>query len=730
MNSYKAVSCCILCDNNCGIEIQVEGREFKTIKGYKGHPASEGYVCQKPGRLNFYQNHSERLTSPLKKMPDGSFKKISWETAISEIAGKLVELRDTYGGKSLAYYGGGGQGNHLQGMHGMYLRKAMDTRFIYSSLAQEKTGDFWVMGKLFGRQDVHATPDQIKNSDLVIFIGTNPWMAHGFPRARDVLKEIQADPDRQMIVIDPKRTRTAEMADLHIAVKPGQDAYLMTALLSILNRENCINYEFIQNQTTGWEELKSVLENIPVSGFCKRAGVEEKVLYDLANKIKKAKNVVVRHDLGLEQSLNTTLNSYLEKLIWILTGNFGRSGTNVIHTSLAPLIGHSEPDADGDYSWKTTVTGMIPISGIYPPNTLPLEIDTDHPGRIRGLFVDSSNPLITAADTKAYKRAFSKLELLVTVDVAFTETAKMSHYVLPASSQFEKWEASFFNFGFPDQHFHLRKPVLEPLENTLPESEIYNRLVAAMGEKPITPLQKYQDKLDENARLVIAPLYMLVRRYASVHSEAVQRAGVQPKEGQTLGDALFERILEGPATISIHEFKDQFSGTFLKHEDRKIHLVIPEMFKQIQLLVQNLHEKTDKDYPFVLTAGERRSYNANHIIRDPKWRKSDMEGSLQIHPLDAEKLNLTDGSKALCETRYGQAEVLIEISDSCHAGFINIPNGYGLSYSEDGFNLNNPFEEKERPVGVKVNMLTGLENCEPFTKTPYHKYIPAKLIPL
>ncbi|MCB1193529.1 MAG: molybdopterin-dependent oxidoreductase [Leptospiraceae bacterium] len=731
MTSYKAVSSCILCDNNCGIEIQVENREFKSFKGHKAHPASEGYVCQKPGRLNYYQNHSLRLTSPLKKQSDGSFQEISWDQAIEEIAEKLLEIRGTHTGKALAYYGGGGQGNHLQGMHGSFLRKAMGTRYVYSSLAQEKTGDFWVMGKLFGGQDVHATADQIKHADLVVFIGTNPWMAHGFPQSRNVLKDIQNDPNRQMVVIDPKRTKTAEMADLHISVKPGQDAYLLAALLSILTRNNYVDMDFIQSKTVGWTELEAVLRNIPISDFCKQAGVEPNALQDLANRIHKAKNVVVRHDLGLEQSLHTTLNSYLEKLLWILTGNFGRQGTVVLHTSPAPLIGHSEPDENGDYSWKTAVTGMFPISGIYPPNVLPLEIDTDHPGRIRGLIVDSSNPLVTAADSKAYFKAFSKLELLVTIDTAFTETARLSHYVLPASSQFEKWEASFFNFGFPENHFHLRKPILEPLPNTLTESEIYNRLVSAMGEKPTQPLQKFQDKLDEPGRLVLSPLYLLIRRYASVHSEAVMRAGIKPKQGQTLGDALFEKILEGPTTISIHEYSDLWSGYFMKHKDKKIHLYIPEMIESLKELSDDLNkENNGKEYPFILMAGERRSYNANHIIRNPEWRKSDKNGALHIHPEDAQKYGLIDGKKAVCETPFGKAEVTIEYVDSASLGFISLPHGYGMSYAEKGLNLKNMEETNQATPGVRVNMLTGISHCDPFSKTPYHKYIPAKLIPI
>src|SRR5215216_1856017 len=131
---------CILCSRNCGIEVEARGREMARIRGDKSHPISAGYLCQKAQRLNYYQNHSDRLTAPLRRREDGSFEEISWDTAIQEIAEKLVHLRDTFGGASLAYFGGGGQGNHLAGPYAKGLRTAMRTRNYYSALAQEKTG--------------------------------------------------------------------------------------------------------------------------------------------------------------------------------------------------------------------------------------------------------------------------------------------------------------------------------------------------------------------------------------------------------------------------------------------------------------------------------------------------------------------------------------------------------------------------------------------------------------
>jgi anaerobic selenocysteine-containing dehydrogenase len=141
---------------------------------------------------------------------------------------------------------------------------------------------------------------------------------------------------------------------------------------------------------------------------------------------------------------------------------------------------------------------MIPIAGFYPPSILPAEIDTDHPDRIRGLVVDSANPAVSGADSKAYRKALTKLELLVVIDTAFSETAELAHYVLPAASQFEKYECTFFNWGFPENHLHVRHPVLEPLDEALPEQEIYSRLLSAMNEDlaanpllgPITQLKE------------------------------------------------------------------------------------------------------------------------------------------------------------------------------------------------------------------------------------------------
>ncbi|MCP3959983.1 MAG: molybdopterin-dependent oxidoreductase [bacterium] len=744
---------CVLCSLNCGVTVEVEDGHLTKIRGDREHPISQGYQCQKASRLDFYQNAQNRLRSPLKRREDGTFEEISWDTAIREIAAELVRLRDEHGGHSLAYYGGGGQGNHLGGVYGSVLRAAMGTRYIYTSLAQEKTGGFWLDGRLYGRQTCHPSED-VHNADYVLFIGTNPWQSHGIPQARKVINALARDAERTMVVIDPRVSETAKKADVHLQVRPGGDAHLLLAMLGTIVQEDLADQEFLEARTTGFEELRELLTAVPVDEYARLAGLDAEAVREVARSYAGAEAACVRTDLGLEHSPHSTLNLYLAKLLYLITGNFGKKGGNNFHTFLLPLIGHSKEPGEGGA--VTRVTGMREISKLFPPNILPAEIDTDHPERVRGVVVDSSNPLITAADTDAYRQAFSKLELLVVIDVAMTETASLAHYVLPAASQYEKWEATFFNLEFPANFFHLRRPLFEPAEGTLAEPEIYRRLAAAMGALPerfpileriarfdrrrprwrlfpaaLATALKLRPKwksylsavlhetlgkaLPDDARAA-AVLWGGCQFYARRHAEAVRRAGIED-QGDGLGEALFERVLNSRSgtLLSVHRYEDTWK--FLRHADGKIHLAIPEMLRELEALEP---PTLDEDFPLVLAAGERRSYNANTIVREEAWRKRDPHGALRLHPLDAGSLGLEDGDWALCESRRGQVRVQVEISGEVLPGVASLPHGFGLREKEGE-------DASIRTSGPAINELTSAAHCDELAKTPFHKHIPVRI---
>jgi anaerobic selenocysteine-containing dehydrogenase len=752
MNLNEATSqwqptACILCSRNCGIEVEVRGDEIARIRGDKRHPISTGYLCQKAQRLNYYQNHADRLSSPLRRREDGSFEEISWETAVEEIAARLVHLRDTYGGHSLAFFGGGGQGNHLGGPYSKGLRSAMRTQNYYNALSQEKTGGFWVDGRLYGRQNCHPAED-IENAEVVVFIGTNPWQSHGIRNAREVLHEIRKDPSRKMVVIDPRKTETAAMADIHLQLKPGTDAFLLGAILAVIVRENRQAEDFIERHTTGFPGVREALLKVPVDEYALRAGIEPDVVFTVARLISGADSCAVRTDLGIEQTLNSTLNAYLRSLLSLLTGNFAKRGGINLHTSFVPLVGHSVEGKE----YRSKINDFPAIGNLLPPNILPSEIDSDRPERIRGLVVDSANPIVTMADTQAYRKAFARLDLLVVIDVAMTETARLATYVLPASSQFEKWEATFFNLEFPKNAFHLRKPLFQPLANTLAESEIYTRLIRAMGEIPADfhelaeaarqgrlqfamhfkqTLKEHPEWLDYAPVILYetlgqtlpdgaanaAFLWATAHQFAAQHPEAVRRAGHQG-EGPLLGEALFDALLREHSGVvfSVNEYEE--SWKFLRHKDGLIHLEIPEMLDALGKL-DHTEQTASPDYPFTLVAGERRAYNANTIYRDPAWRKTDYDGALKMHPEDAAHLKLEAGSWVRCESKRGAAIVRLEINDSLRPGMVTLPHGYGMEHPlEDG---------RRQRTGAHINELTSAEDRDPIAGTPYHKYVPVRI---
>lgn len=728
---------CILCECNCGIVVQVDDRRLARIRGDKAHPGSAGYTCNKALRLDHYQNNRARLSSPMRRRADGTYEEIDWDTAIVEIAEGFKQIRDTHGGDKIFYYGGGGQGNHLGGAYSGAFLKALGSRYRSNALAQEKTGEAWVDFQLYGGH----TRGEFENAEVSVFVGKNPWMSQSFPRARVVLNEIAKDPGRSMIVIDPVVTDTATMADFHLRVQPGCDAWCLAALAAVLVQENLCNEAFLAAHVHGVDTVRAALQEVPVADYAQRCGVDEELLRAAARRIGTAASVSVFEDLGIQQAPNSTVCSYLNKLLWILTGNFAKKGGQHLHSSFAPLF--------SQVSGRTPVTGAPIIAGLIPGNVVPEEILTEHPDRFRAMIVERGNPAHSLADSAACRAAFQALELMVVVDVAMTETARLAHYVLPAASQFEKPEATFFNFEFPRNGFQLRRPLFPPLPGTLPEPEIWARLVRALGvvdEADLRPLreaaaqgrQAYTEAFlaaaatnPTVAKLTAyvlyetlgptlpdglagaAALWGLAQKTAMAYPDAVRRAG------HADGNALFDAILERPSgvTFTVHNYEDDFA--LISHPDHKIALEIPEMLAEIRSLTQTPSRLTTPQLPIVLSVGERRAYTANDIFRDPSWRKRDANGALRVSVEDAQALGLADGCLARITTAAGSAEATVEVTETMLAGHAALPNGFGLDYTGD--------DGRTVVAGVAPNALTSTRWRDPYAGTPWHKHVPAAI---
>ena len=686
------------------------------MRGDDAHPLSRGYVCEKSQRMNHYQNGADRITSPMRRKADGSYEAVSWDVAIGEVAQRLQAVKSRWGGESILYYGGGGQGNHLGGAYGDATLKALGVQYRSNALAQEKTGEFWVQGKMFGS----GNHGDFEHCEVAVFIGKNPWQSHGFARTRVVLNEIHKDPARTLIVIDPRRSETAALADIHIQLKPGSDAWCLAALAAIVVQEGLARRDWLAAHSTGFAEIEPLLQSIPVARYAQVCGVDEALLRTAARRIANAASASVFEDLGLQMTLNSTLSSYLQRLIWVLGGHYGRSGTSNAFVPFLSLSKASRGELSAGRAKgprperRSPVTQSKIIIGLIPCNVIADEILTDHPKRFRAMLIESGNPAHSLADSQRMREAMRALEFSLVIDVAMTETARQADYVLPAASQFEKAEATFFNMEFPRNAFHLRAPLFEPLAGTLPEAEIHARLLEAMGElserdyRPLRRALKFgrtaftlafawlRARDPRIARYAPVVLYRtlgetlpkgmasaaVVWGICQIHAAGNRKTLAQAGFGGMApfaANQLFDALLTHPSGLVFAQSAPDDSWNAIPMAEHRINLHIPELLPDLAALAHSAPPH-DPQYPFVLAAGERRSDTSNTAVRDTGWHKRGRYGTLRMNPADASTLDIADGERVQLSTRRGSVLVEAELSEMLPPGSLSLPNGQGLSY--------------------------------------------------
>jgi len=740
MDEWKKTSCS-LCYQNCGLEVTTAGSKIIKVRPDKENLRSRGYMCRKGANIAYFQNNPERLKFPLKRVGD-RFARISWKQALDEIAAKIKEIVGTHGPRSIAYMGGGGQGCHFEAPFGVRFFQGLGSKNHYSPVAQELSGWSWVTGRAYGRQYLHPIPDTV-NSDFLVFWGANPMVSHDIPRAPLVLRDKKKEPGTLIAAVDPVVTETAKLADIHLRLRPGTDALLFKAMIKILLTEGLVAKNYLSSNVTGFETVKDWFEDVHVEENCRICGLELNAVQEFTRLFAKRKTAL-RSDLGILMGRHSTLNSYLELILLALTGRIGVSGGNVFSGHLMPQGSHTPEEDPG--TWKTVMTKIPQVLGFFPPNVLPEEIDNDHPQRIRALMVSGSNPLRSYADTTAYEKAFVKLSLLVTIEVAMSETAVLSHYVLPAKSAYEKWDGTFFPWTYPQYYFDMRRPVVQPEGEQLEEANIYVGLAERLGMIPEYPsrlreaaknrpgfaaiLLEYLQSNPKVGRWLpyilaktlgeelgsnnLALLWGLLLQFPRMNPEDVKRAGYQP--GLLTGEEIFSEILKTPGGVKIGVVDTGNNLSALKTPDKKIHIHFPEMESWVKEVTPAAEGKSlfNKDFPMILMAGNHMEMVANTIMRDPAWNTGRRACTMRIHPGDAGELGMNDGELAFIETEAGSARVETEVTDTCFRGQVIIPHGFGLVHLE-------------KVYGVNVNQLAPAKHRDRLFATPLHRYIPCRI---
>jgi anaerobic selenocysteine-containing dehydrogenase len=733
---------CVLCAQNCGLEVEAENNRIVKVKPDKSNVKSEGYFCRKGMNIAYHQHNADRLKYPLKRVAE-SFERISWDQAIDEIASKLKSIVGQYGPRSFAYMGGGGQGCHLEAAFGLRLMRGLGSQYQYSALAQEFAGAFWVCGRTHGRQYLHDQPD-VNQTDLLLVMGWNGMQSHQIPQAPRQLQRLAKDPDKMLIVIDPRLSETAKIADIHLPIRPGTDALLLKAMISIILKEGWENKAYLENHTSGFEQVKSLFHDFDVRAAIKTCGLDFDQVREVS-RLYATRKSSLRYDLGIFMGRHSGLNSYLIVILQAICGRLCAEGGNVINGHMMPMGPHT--DERNPKIWRTVATNSFPVCGSFPPNVMPEEILSNHPERLRAVIVTNANPLRSYADTTEYENAFRSLDLLVTAELAMTETAALSHYVLPSRTGYESWDSTFFPMTYPGIHFQMRRPIIEPDGEQMELGEIHLRIADKLGLIPPIPESLYKAAYESHAAFANAlmeyamtepkalkamPFILgktLGKAMGSVHlaalwgmlqvapksfQENAARTGFKP--GPTLGEEIFQQIIDHPEGIWVGKIDPENNFAEIKTEDKKINLHIPELLDELKALDVANEEAAlvmDTKFPLILMAGRHMSTNANTLMRDPAWNEGKRVCTLAMHPNDAASLKLTDGQQVRVITEAGSEEIELEVSDTAHIGHVVIPHGFGLVYNG-------------RKYGANVNRLTKNTHRDQFG-TPIHRYVPCRV---
>ncbi len=738
---------CVLCGNQCGLEVQVEANRIIKVRPDKDNPTSEGYVCRKGMNIAFHQHNADRVLYPLKKVGD-RFERVSWDQAISEIAEKLKAILGQYGPRSLASlvsfgeFGYGGYGIP----YCVRLVRRLGSRYNYSAANQEFAGRYWAHGLTLGSQGMGLGAD-FEHSDMLLLVGKNPLMAHHFPQARRKLTKMSKNPDQLLVVVDPRLSETARIADIHLAIRPGTDALLFRSMIAIILKEGMHRREYIDKYTDGFDKILPWFADFDVKAALKVCELDYNQVFRVCREFTTRRSCLM-DDLGILMGRHSAFVSYLLVVLLAICGRISVPGGNLL------VGGGDGSDLNDPRTWRTVITGIPAINGNFPPNVLPEEIVNDHPDRIRAVLTFASNPLRSYADTTAYENAFSQLDLLVVTEIVMSETAALAHYVLPSKTAYESWSGTLGS-GSPEVYGWMRRPVVEAEGEQKEAGDIFTLLADAMGLIPKLPESLYQatrsgntrgyrdtlmdfiQKNPESSRVMqfitaktlgntmgsahMSSLFtslLLPRSQASQEEAARAGFAIGPYQGLDIYQAIIDHIDDQKGVlVGIRSPSDPYKNIErIPTKNRRIQLYAPEVedwIKKINPVDEEEQLKTDEKFPLILMAGRHMDMNANTNMRNPAWNEGRRACTLAVNPVDAKKFGFTDRQMVKVITEAGEETIEVEVTTEARKGQVIIPHGFGLVY--DGVKY-----------GANVNRLTKNTHRD-HVGTPIHRYVPCRV---
>ncbi|MEV6304440.1 molybdopterin oxidoreductase family protein [Actinoplanes sp. NPDC051861] len=661
---------CPLCEAACGLELTVTDTEIVAARGDREHVFSHGFVCPKGATFGQLTSDPDRLRRPLVRR-DGEYVEVSWDEAF-----RVVEagLRPFLGDRdAIGMYLGNPNAHTMSG--GLYLTpllKTVGTRNIFSASTVDQMPKHVSCGYLFGNPLIIGVPD-LDRTDFLLMLGANPWESNGsLATAADFpgrLKAIQARGGR-FVVVDPRRTRTAEHADEHLFIRPGTDAFLLFAIVHTLFEEGLADLGDVAGHVTGVEQVRELAASFPPEAVSDKTDISPAVIRRLARELAAAPTAAVYGRIGTCTVEFGTLTSWLVDVINVLTGNLDRPGG--VMFPLAPhLRPNPRPGGKGFTTgrWRSRVRGLPEVKGELPVATLADEIETPGDGQVRALITIAGNPVLSAPNSGRLDRALTGLDFMVSVDPYLNETTRHADVVLPPADPARKGHYDFSFLALSVRNFAAYSPpVLPPDPGGMDECDVLARLILiASGQGA-----------DAGPALV----------HDMLLDQALTRSGLPAGEVDADGPA--ERLLDvalraGAYGLSVRQLLANPHGIDLGPLRPRIPEVLKTPSGTVELCVPaivaeagRLRGALDRDREPLVLIGRRHLRSNNSWMHNvPALVKGRDRCTLQVHPHDAERLALTDGDDAQVTSRAGGLAARVEVTDRVMPGVVSLPHGWG-----------------------------------------------------
>jgi len=734
---------CPLCEATCGLAITTRGREVVAIRGDEDDVFSHGYLCPKATAVKHLDADPDRLRRPMIRR-GSEWTEVTWEEAYAEVARRLPPIAAAHGRNAVAVYLGNPSAHHLTlQLYPRVLLRALGTPNVFSASTVDQMPKHVSAGLMFGTPLTIPVPD-LDRTDFLLILGANPIVSNGsLMTAPDVRGKLRAIRERggTIVVVDPKRTETAQVADQHIAIRPGSDALLLAALAHVLIAENLVRLGRLAEHTAGVDAVAAVVRDFAPETVASACGVAPEIIRTLARALARAERAAVYGRIGTCTQEFGTLASWLVDVLNVLTGNLDRAGGAMFTKAPAGAANtHGTPGrGKGFHTGRrhSRVRQAPEVLGEFPAACLAEEIETPGAGQIRALIAIAGNPVLSTPNGERLSGALASLDFMLSFDIYLNETSRHAHVILPGLSPLEQPHYDIALRQLAVRNVATYSPALfAPPADQHPEWESLLVIAGiALGQPPTADVAALDD--------------FVVRQQI----ESILKTGDSPLAGRTADDVLAalaprrgpERLLDlllrtgpygdwfgsRPGGLSLATLEANPHGLDLGPLEPRIPEVLRTPTGKIELApeailadVPRLRRALERPRAPFMLIGRRQLRSNNSWLHNVETMVRGRERcTLQVHPDDAARLGLHDGGSAEVRSRVGALRAPVEVTDAMMPGVVSLPHGWG--HDLPGVRQ----QVAVRHAGVNTNLLADEAAIDPLSGNAVLCGIPVEIAP-